>query len=292
MFRLSWPPAVAVFTPFLLVCFLLLGTPLLALAGGWLVADRLQHPAWGLAAGLLMAAALWWIGRRIEARYSMYWMMRSYAFTARQARGEVPDLEQRLDELAQRLVQRVRAQTDDEVLVVGHSSGAIMAASIVARALRLEPGLATLGPKLSLLSLGQWIPLLGLLPTAGRFRDELRLLGATRGLCWVDFSAPPDGCCFALTHPITSCGVPHEPADGAEVKLLNPRFAALFDAQAYAALRRDKFRMHFQYLRASDLPGDYDYFAITAGPLSLSARFAKHPSADDFHRLRWRGRPF
>lgn len=292
MFRLSWPPAVAVFTPFLLVCFLLLGTPLLALVGGWWVAVRMQHPAWGLAAGLLLATALWWIGRRIEARYSMYWMMRSYAFTARQARSEVPDLEQRLDALAQQLVQRVRDKTDDEVLVVGHSSGAIMAASIMARALRLEPGLASLGPTLSLMTLGQWIPLLGLLPMAGRFRDELRLLGATRGLCWVDFSAPPDGCCFALTHPITSCGVPHAPAGGAEVKLLNPRFAALFDTQAYAALRRDKFRLHFQYLRASDLPGDYDYFAITAGPRTLAERFAAHPSQDDFHRLRWRGRPF
>ena len=290
MYRLSWPPAVAVFTPFLLVCCLLLGIPVLALVAGWLVADSLQHPAWGLAAGLLLAAALWWTGRRIEARYSMYWMMRSYAFTARQARGEVPDLEQRLDTLAQQLVQRVQAQTDDEVLVVGHSSGAIMAASIVARALQLEPGLTTGPARLSLLTLGQWIPLLGLLPMASRFRDELRLLGATRGLCWVDFSAPPDGCCFALTHPITGCGVPHDPATGAQVKLLNPRFAELFDTQAYAALKRDKFRLHFQYLRASDLPGEYDYFAITAGPHTLSERYAAMPGVNDFHRLRWRRR--
>jgi hypothetical protein len=292
MFRLSWPPAVAVFTPFLLVCALLLGTPLLALGGGWLVAGTLHSTAAGVAAGLLLAAGWWLAGRGIEARYSMYWMMRSYAFTARQARAEVPDLEQRLDELAQQLVQRVRAQTDDEVLVVGHSSGAIMAASIVARALQLDPALAKGRTRLALLTLGQWIPLLGLLPMATGFRDELRRLGATRSLCWVDFSAPPDGCCFALTHPITSCGVPHEPAAGAEVKLLNPRFAELFDAPAYAALKRDKFRLHFQYLRAADRTGDYDYFAITSGPLSLAARFAKHPSADDFHRLRWRGRPF
>jgi hypothetical protein len=229
MLRLSWPPAVAVFTPFLLVCALLLGTPLLALGGGWLVAGTLHSTAAGVAAGLLLAAGWWLAGRGIEARYSMYWMMRSYAFTARQARAEVPDLEQRLDELAQQLVQRVRAQTDDEVLVVGHSSGAIMAASIVARALQLVPALANGRTRLALLTLGQWIPLLGLLPMATGFRDELRRLGATRSLCWVDFSAPPDGCCFALTHPITSCGVPHEPAAGAEVKLLNPRFAELFE---------------------------------------------------------------
>ncbi|MBP6852288.1 MAG: hypothetical protein KA164_11835, partial [Rhodoferax sp.] len=279
-------------TPFLLVCALLLGIPLLALGGGWLVASQLQHAGWGLAAGLLLAAALWFVGRRIEARYSMYWMMRSYAFTARQARDEVPDLEQRLDALAAQLVQRVHAQTDDEVLVVGHSSGAIMAASIVARALRLDPALAKGNTRLSLLTLGQWIPLLGLLPMATGFRDELQRLGATRSLSWVDFSAPPDGCCFALTHPITACGVPFDAASGADVKLLNPRFAELFDAPAYAALKRDKFRLHFQYLRTADRPGDYDYLAITSGGLSLPARYAGHPSADDFHRLRWRGQPF
>ena len=292
MYRLSWPPAVAVFTPFLLVCALLLGTPLLALGGGWLIAGAAHNTSAGVAAGLLLAAGWWLAGRGIEARYSMYWMMRSYAFTARQARAEVPDLEQRLDTLARQLVHRMHAQDGDEVLVVGHSSGAIMAASIVARALQMDPALANGRTRLALLTLGQWIPLLGLLPMATGFRDELRRLGATRGLQWVDFSAPPDGCCFALTHPITACGLPHDAATGATVKLLNPRFAELFDAPAYAALKRDKFRLHFQYLRAADRPGDYDYFAITSGPLSLSARFASHPSADDFHRLRWRGRPF
>lgn len=290
MFRLSWPPAVAVFTPFLLVCFLLLGTPLLAAAGGWILATRLDSLPAGMAGAALLAAALWWAGRRIEARYSMYWMMRSYAFTARQARGEVPDLEQRLDALAEQLVQRVRDGGDDEVLVVGHSSGAIMAACIVARALQREPALAAGRTRLALLTLGQWIPLLGLLPMATGFREELRRLGGARGLCWVDFSAPPDGCCFALTHPLTACGVPHDAQEGVTIKLLNPRFAELFDAQAYAALKYDKFRLHFQYLRASDLPGEYDYFAITAGPQTLAGRYAAQPSVTDFNRLRWRRR--
>jgi hypothetical protein len=291
MFRLSWPPAVAVFTPFLLVLALLLGTPLLAGGGGWWVAQQLQQPAAGGAAALLLAGGLWRAGRRIEARYSMYWLMRSYAFTARQGRGDVPALEQRLQALAQQVVGRVRSGIDDEVLVVGHSSGAIMAASILARALRMEPTLAAGRCRLALLTLGQWIPLLGLLPMARPFREELQLLGATRGLQWTDFSAPPDGCCFALTHPITACGVPYDATQGADVKLLNPRFAEQFDGAAYAALKRDKFLLHFQYLHAAPRAGDYDYFAITSGPLSLAQRYAAQPSVEDFHRLRWRRRP-
>ena len=39
------------------------------------------------------------------------------------------------------------------------------------------------------------------------------------------------------------------------------------------------FRLHFQYLCAFDRPGDYDYFQITAGPMTLAARYAgREPS--------------
>ena len=51
-----------------------------------------------------------------------------------------------------------------------------------------------------------------------------------------------------------------------------------------AGLRLDRwFRLHFQYLCAFDRPGDYDYFAITAGPVPLARRFA--------HRRHSPGRP-
>ncbi|MEQ9177040.1 MAG: hypothetical protein RLP16_08045, partial [Alphaproteobacteria bacterium] len=45
----------------------------------------------------------------------------------------------------------------------------------------------------------------------------------------------------------------------------------------WKAMRWRFFRLHFQYLCAFDLPGDYDYFRITAGPLTLSERFEDRP---------------
>jgi hypothetical protein len=42
----------------------------------------------------------------------------------------------------------------------------------------------------------------------------------------------------------------------------------------WKALRWRFFRLHFQYLCAFDAPKDYDYFQITAGPLSLARRYA------------------
>lgn len=289
MYKLSWPPAFALFVPFLLLFGVVAGIPQLGGVAGWAAWRAFGHPGPAIVAFALVAAMVIWLGLALESRYSMYWMMRSYAFTAQQALGRTPDLEARLDEHAQRLADRLGEGRDDEVLVVGHSSGANMAASIVARALRRLPAVAP-RPTLALLTLGQWIPLLGLLPQAGSFRKELADLATAPGLDWIDFSAPPDGCCFALTDPVGGSGVVVPGRLPDRPKLLSPRFAEMFDTAAYQALRRDKFKLHFQYLCASQRPVEYDYFRITAGAQALAQRFAGSASVTDFDRLRPFGR--
>jgi hypothetical protein len=285
MFRMCWPPAVALFIPFVVVCALLLAAPLASAAAGWGAARVLGHPLGAVPAVLLVLLALGIFERRMDTRFKMYWLMRSYAFTRQQALGRTPDLEAVLDAHAQRLAQRLATGGDDEVLVVGHSSGAIMAVAVVARALRLRAG-ASGSPTLSLLTLGQCIPLLATLPPAQAFRQELVELGRAPDLHWIDFSAPPDASCFALCDPLREPDVPGSEAAAGRPKLLSPRFAEMFDPEGYRALRRDKFRMHFQYLMASARLVAYDYFRITAGAKTLAERFAQLPSVTDFDRLR------
>ena len=50
--------------------------------------------------------------------------------------------------------------------------------------------------------------------------------------------------------------------------------AQTLSPERWAALRRRYFRLHFQYMCAFDRPGHYDYFQITAGPVTLGARYA------------------
>lgn len=287
MLGMCWPPVVALFGPFVWLCAMLLGIPLAV--GGGAAAGQALGGLWGLGAGALLAlAAAGLAARRLEQRFGMYWLMRSYAFTARQARGQTPELEARLDQHARTLVARVAQSVDGEILVVGHSSGAIMATSIVARALQLDPQLGQRGPVLSVLTLGHCTPMLACLPQAQRFRAELQSLGTAQGLHWLDFSAPPDACCFALVDPLQPLPgdpLPPSPRQPDRPKLLSPRFAQMFDAARYAPLRRDKFRIHFQYLMASQQVVDYDYFAITAGAQTLAQRFAHLPSEDNFTGL-------
>ncbi len=285
LLRWTWPGFVAIFAPFLLVVTLAaaalgglgLAVGVMGEAGPWL-------PTAGLA---LWLAALAGLGVWADRRWHMSWLVRTYHFATRQAWGHTPDLEARLDALGARLVEIVRADAADEVLVVGHSLGTSMAVSVVARALAQDPRADW--DKASLLTLGHCIPLLSFLPQASDFRSELgRVADALEGR-WVDFTAPPDGCCAALVDPVAATaddGTRHPTP-----KLLSPRFIALFEPDAYGPIRRDKFRCHFQYLMASQRPGDYDYFAITAGPLRLAERYVAHDSITDFRDLRLFGTP-
>ena len=294
MYQLSWPPALALFMPFLLVMWMVLLAPLLGVLTAWALVGQVNMPVWlSVVSGFGLVGLLVWVGRKLEIRYSMYWMMRSYAFNAKQAHGQVPDLEQRLNEHASTLVNRVKTGEFDEVLLVGHSSGANMAASIMARALSMESGIALQKrTTLSLLTLGQWLPLMGTLPMAHWFRDELGVLARATGLTWIDFSAPSDGCCFALCHPLDSCAV-ERVESGVDLKVLNPKFANLFGAEAYRALKKDKFNLHFQYLKASERPGEYDYFLTAFGPQTLSQRYRQQDSVEGYVDLKgWSSQRF
>jgi hypothetical protein len=292
MFLLSWPSVIALFTPFLLVLFSAVAVPVAAAAAGWWAYSASGHPLAGAAASIAAAVVAAWVGLRLESRYSMYWLMRSYDFTRKQALGQTPDLDGCLDVQAARLAQRLQEGIDDEVLVVGHSSGAIMAVEIVARARRLLRSSAAAPSAISLLTLGQVIPLLGAIPHAAAFRRALGELAEMPALDWIDFSAPPDGCCFPLSDPVEGCGVEACNRLADHPKLLSPRFAAMFDAGEYSRLRSDKFKLHFQYIMSSHKAVDYDYFLVTAGQLTLRDRFAAFPSVTQYIELRpFRRRP-
>ncbi len=269
----GWIPFITLFAPFLLLVLMLPGAAAVLGAGAALVhAWQTDAPiALPLAAAALMglAALAWayWARRYWHTR----WMLRSYAFVGRMGRKPVAELEVRLDAMAVALCQRMQQNRDDEVLVVGHSLGSIMAVSVLARALRRDPQLSRRGPALGFLTLGHCLPLLSNLPAAQGFRDELAVLTQADGLCWIDFTDPLDHYGFPGIDPLRAAGlVPSRPG---HPQLRSPGFAAMMAPGPHQVPRMDLHQLHQQYLCASPLPQNYDYFAMTAGPSTLAARF-------------------
>ena len=103
-------------------------------------------------------------------------------------------------------------------------------------------------------------------------------LAAAEDLAWMDFSSVTDWGSFAQVDPIRSSVDPPRSASAAP-RLASPRFHTLFAPASYRKLRRDKRRMHLQYLMAGEIAGEYDYFALTSGPASLRSRLAAGPCA-------------
>ena len=182
----------------------------------------------------------------------------------------IDEIEARLHEFRHRIEAALREDID-EVLIVGHSSGAHLAVSVLARLLR-EGRVPEDGPVLSLLTLGQAIPMVSFLPKAGQLRRDLHDLAGSDRIVWIDISAPSDGGSFALCDPVAVSGV--SPKVQRWPLVLSAAFRNSLSTERFKALRWRFFRLHFQYLCAFDRPGDYDYFQITAGPLTLRSRFA------------------
>lgn len=207
--------------------------------------------------------------QRYDAKIFAYYLMHDYAFSA-QTNGQTPlELETRMKEFANEIERALHSDVD-EVLVVGHSSGAHLGVSILADLVR-SGRLADKRPKLSFLSLGQVVPMVSFLPSAGRLRADLKTMGKQKVIQWVDVTAPGDGCAFALCDPVAVSGM----ADSETTKplVISAAFTQTLSFNRWRALQWRFFRLHFQYLCAFDQVGDYDYFRITAGPLTLGQRF-------------------
>lgn len=225
------------------------------------------------------AAALWtflrWCRRRDHVL--AWYLMHDYAFSARHGGAYAPAQEVRMALFADQIAEALQTEVD-EVLIVGHSSGAHIAVSILADLIRAGRVSAD-GPALSLLTLGHVIPMVSFLPRATRLRADLAYLAVRDEVTWVDVTAPGDGCTFALCDPVSVSGV--APPGKRWPLVISAAFSRNLRPETWKAMRWRLLELHFQYLNAFDnLSGrsdDYDYFRITAGPLTLATRLARRP---------------
>jgi hypothetical protein len=220
------------------------------------------------AALIAVAVVLRWFRAR-DNRYFAYYLMHDFAYSAHLRGAYAAGMEARISQFADRIAQALASDVD-EVLVVGHSSGAHVAVSVLADLIRAGR-LPDDGPALAFVSLGQVVPMVSFLPAAHRLRADLAFLSAQDSLTWVDVSAPGDGCSFALCDPVMVSGV--APSNKRGPLVISAAFTQTLSPAKWKALRWRFFRLHFQYLCAFDQPGDYDYFRVTAGPVTLAARF-------------------
>ncbi|MEM9048955.1 MAG: hypothetical protein AAGC92_09560 [Pseudomonadota bacterium] len=270
LIRLRPAPMVAALAPVGFMILYLLAAGLV----GWVafaLTALVGLPVWaGLPAAVLSFLAVMAATRRLEPWLFTYYLMSDFAHVASAHGAWPPDLDRRMVAFCERIAQALSAPFD-EVLIVGHSSGAQIAVSLTAELLS-HPG----ADRLALLTLGQSVPMTSFLPKADTLRADLRRL-AVGPAPWLDVSAPGDGAAFALCDPVSVSGV--APPGQRWPVVMSAAFRQTLSVSRMRQMRWRYFRRHIQYLCAFDHPGDYDYFAITAGPIRLAERIAGRRSS-------------
>ncbi|MEO9897593.1 MAG: hypothetical protein ABJD13_01625 [Paracoccaceae bacterium] len=270
LMRLRKGPVIAALYPvgmliFQLIMALIIGGLLSAVIKSLLTGFIGQVIATAVSLAVFVFVLRWFKSK--DGKVFAYYLMHDYAYSA-QSRGAIPaELEQRMSSFRIMIADALQSDVD-EVLVVGHSSGAHLGISILSDLLKDQPpSRATL----SFLTLGQVVPMVSFLPDATRLRADLQFLSTCTDLTWVDVTAPGDGCSFALCDPVSVSGV--APSDKRWPLIFSAAFTQTLSPERWKELRWRFFRLHFQYLCAFDRPNDYNYFQITAGPLTLGHRY-------------------
>jgi hypothetical protein len=250
-----------------------------AVAAVGAVANQL---GWGIAAGIIIALAAA-VGAflalaPIARRWGVIQITSCWATLRKFGRGQPTWLDHAIDVGARRVLAVAKTSEVDELAVIGHSTGGVIASAIIARAFELDPDLGQDGPPLVLLTLGSVMPAVALHPAAQGMRAIVARLATARALAWIDCQCRKDVMCFSFFDPVDGVGV-NVGAQRCNPLLWRISFKEMFSPEVYGRFKWNFFRVHYQYIMAGDRAAPYDYVLLVAGPMAISEWPTR---ADDF----------
>ena len=96
---------------------------------------------------------------------------------------------------------------------------------------------------------------------------------------WVEYQAPQDVLNAFGFEPVRDLQLDLGGAPPVNPKIRSARFKETLSPATYQKLRWNFFRVHFHFLAANEVPGEYDYLMIACGPTSLADRIADPEAA-------------
>lgn len=255
--RTSWRYAGFFLYPYVLLAVFALAS---LLAAGLIA--RLEWPgAWvlGAAAGVaFFLASLRWAAPRLYLPL----MLDDWSFAHTYIRGEETDLGERMERTARALATAARGDAD-EILILGHSLGAVLAVDMLERALRQDPDLGRRGPTIGLATVGSSVLKIGLHRGAGRFRAAVARVAEEPSLAWADYQALRDVMNFYRVDSLPAMKLP--PTGKPVMRTVSLR--KMLDPAAFRRMRHRLFRLHCQFVSGNDRRAPYDYFMLMLGPI-------------------------
>lgn len=182
-----------------------------------------------------------------------------WAFACSHAAQASPALSMRLDRFSEAIMaarRDSRGEPADEIVLIGHSLGAVLALEALDRT-------PASSPPLVLLTLGALHEALGSLPGGARIRAIMGRVAARDDVIWIDVADDQDPLSFPKGDGPERLGVARGP--GGQPIFVDPDFGRTLSAET---LRRSKlrvFRMHYRYLTANEDPDGWDIYGLLGG---------------------------
>jgi pimeloyl-ACP methyl ester carboxylesterase len=262
----NWKYAVFFIFPYVSIAIFGLGSAVMAYA---LTQQLGVAGLWAAAFGIFIAvltytALIHWLDPRRRIKHALDDAIFSRQFLC----GQRPEMETRIDNFASRILDRVRKDDVDEIVIVGHSLGAAMAIAAVARGLKHDPQFAEHGPPLCVLTVGATIPKFSLHPKGEQFRQAARAVANKIPIQWVEYQARDDVISFYRFDPVSLKRASPDGSDG-RPNIRRVQMHSMMNAASFRRHRFDFMRLHYQFLMGNDLRAAYDYCMITCGPLEF-----------------------
>jgi pimeloyl-ACP methyl ester carboxylesterase len=223
-------------------------------------------PVIAVAVGLAVFAAL----RLLLDRWFVLQIATGCSHIREFACGSASGFDRSIDVFAERIVAAARAHEVDELVVIGHSGGAVTAPVVLARALEIDPHLGCHGPRIVLLTLGSILPAFSLYPAAERLRAAIRRLAMEQSLLWVDCQSDKDWLNFSNFDAVETCGI-RLGEMRCTLGVWQVRFRSMLSAKTIRWLQWNQLRMHFQFIMGNERRAPYDYFMLVCGPMAVAA---------------------
>lgn len=234
-------------------------------AGGFLPGGALVQILAGLVLFFLLLATL---GKRWPVTH----LMDLWSFSRNYLRGKRPDAGAFLARCGKTVASEADRRGFDEILLVGHSTGGALILDIAAEALNANPALTARGAKVCVLTLGSTALKVGLHPAGAAFRRKVQTLIDDGRLDWLEVQCLTDVINFYKCDPVAEMGLEARPAGQAFPMIWQVRVRDMLDPAVYKRVKRNFFRVHYQYIFGNTKRYFYDFFMICCGPLPLRTR--------------------
>lgn len=231
--------------------------------------DWIGLPGGPLLPGLAGLAVTYALGRSVGRRYFVFHLMDLWSFSREHLHCRRPVMDERIEAWAALISQRMAQSAHDEVLLVGHSTGGALILDV---AHQLAERLAAEGRPVAfqLVTVGSTSLKVALHPAASRARGRLEVLARHPGIRWTEFQSLTDIINFYKCDPYARAGLVHQRSDSFP-RQFQVRIRDMLEREAYKRIKKNFFRVHYQFISANSRRYFYDFFMICCGTRPIDA---------------------